>query len=104
MAAGYATAMMWLGICVSGCEVVRRRERMRRSLSQLLTNERSKVAIEIALLSRRLQERSFSPSFATEVDFALTLAMSSHYNNLGRTNPASWNSSASERFLPHDEK
>ena len=88
MAAGYATAMMWLGICVSGCEVVRRRERMRRSLSQLLTNERSKVAIEIALLSRRLQERSFSPSFATEVDFALTLAMSSHYNNLReRTRP-----------------
>ena len=86
MAAGYATATMWLGICVSGCEVVRRRERMRRFLSQLLTNERSKVAIEIALLSRRLQERSFSPSFATEVDFAATLAMASHYRNLRERN------------------
>ena len=71
VAAGYAAAMMWLGICVSGCEVARRRERMRRFLSQLLTNERSKVAIEIALLSRRFQERSFSPSFATEVELRI---------------------------------
>jgi len=53
VAAGYAAAMMWLAICVSGCEVARRRKRMRRFLSQLLTNERSKVAIEVALLSRR---------------------------------------------------
>jgi hypothetical protein len=53
VAAGYAAAMMWLAICVSGCEVARRREQMRRFLSQLLTNERSKLAIEVALLSRR---------------------------------------------------
>jgi hypothetical protein len=86
VAAGYAAAMMWLGICVSGCEVVRRRERMRRFLSQLLTNERSMVAIKIPLLSRRLHERSFSPSFATEVDFAATLTMASHYRNLRERN------------------
>jgi membrane-associated phospholipid phosphatase len=30
VAAGYAAALMWLAICVSGCEVARRREQMRR--------------------------------------------------------------------------
>jgi undecaprenyl-diphosphatase len=28
VAAGYAAGMMWLAICVSGCEVARRREQI----------------------------------------------------------------------------
>jgi membrane-associated phospholipid phosphatase len=32
VAAGYAAGLMWLAICVSGCEVARRREQMRRIL------------------------------------------------------------------------
>jgi membrane-associated phospholipid phosphatase len=35
VAAGYAAALMWLAICVSGCEVARRREQMRRMAADL---------------------------------------------------------------------
>jgi membrane-associated phospholipid phosphatase len=82
VAAGYVAAVTWLGICVSGCEFVRLRERKQRFLSQLLTNKRSKAAIEVALLSRRLQELSFSASFAKEADFAVALASARHYGDL----------------------
>ena len=40
VAAGFAAALMWLAICVSGCEVARRREQMRR----MSVNRRSSIS------------------------------------------------------------